>query len=117
MSKRLQWLCETAVLVCKHELGMVGLVPGQDFVRINGKKVFVARDPEGRPIAGCPNVGATIKPCTSTLPVRQGYSDFLRIGGRAVCLETVEGLTDGTPPGVVEYKVRHAGQGLVSEVT
>lgn len=112
----MHWLCETAVLVCKHELGVVGLLPGQSWVRIEGKRVFVARDPEGRPIVGCPNVGPTIKPCTATLPVREGYSDFLRIDGRAVCLETVSGLTDGTPPGVVKYKVRRAGQGLVSEV-
>jgi hypothetical protein len=32
-----------------------------------------------------------------------------------MCLDTVNGLTDGTPPGVVEYKVRHAGQELVTE--
>jgi hypothetical protein len=33
-----------------------------------------------------------------------------------VCLDTVTGLTDGTPPGIVTYKVRHAGQALVSEM-
>jgi hypothetical protein len=30
-----------------------------------------------------------------------------------VCLDAVTGLTDGTPPGIVKYKVRNAGQRLV----
>ena len=43
-----------------------------------------------------------------------GYSTFLKIDGHKICLDTVRGLTDGTPPGVVEYKVRIPGQGLVA---
>lgn len=105
-----------AVLHCDHQSGLVGLAAQQHFVRISGIPVLVATDPEQRPIAGCPNVGPTIKPCTSTLPVQQGYSGLLRIGGRAVCLDTVVGLTDGTPPGTVNYRVRHAGQDFVSEL-
>ena len=56
----------------------------------------------------------TIKPCTTTLKVTVGYSTFLKIDGHAVALDTVMGLTDGTPPGVVKYKVRLAGQALVA---
>jgi len=48
--------------------------------------------------------------------VRDGYSQLVRIEGRQVGLEVVVGLTDGTPPGTVDYKVRHPGQELVSEV-
>jgi hypothetical protein len=51
----------------------------------------------------------------TTLPVKSGYSDFVRIDGKRICLDTVTGLTDGTPPGTVEYKVRSAGQDFVSE--
>ena len=109
------FLTEDATLVCKHELGIVGIRRSQDLVRIEGRAVLVRRDPEGRPIVGCPNVGATIKPCTNTLKVRVGYSDLIRIEDRPVCLDTVVGLTDGTPPGVVEYKVRSPGQDLVEE--
>ena len=109
----MHWLTQLAVLVCQHELGIVGIVPTQEFVRIQGQLVLVRPNPEQRPIVGCPNVGATIKPCTSTLVARAGYSDFIRIDGKPVALDTVVGLTDGTPPGVVEYKVRHAGQDLV----
>ena len=67
-------------------------------------QVLVERDPEGRPISGCPMYGPAIRPCKLTLKVDDGYSDLLRIGGPAVCLDTVDGLTDGTPPGVVELQ-------------
>lgn len=107
-------LTEDALLLCKHVLGKVGVTPSQRWVSVAGRKVLVQADPQGRPIAGCPNVGATIKPCTSTLAVERGYSAFIRIDGRPVCLDTVEGLTDGTPPGVVKYNVKHPGQTLVS---
>jgi len=109
------WLTEDAVIVCKHEKGRVGLAPIQKLVTIEGRKVLVENDPEGRPIKHCPNVGATIKPCLTTLKVDAGYSDFLTIDGRKVCLETVTGLTDGTPPGTVKYKVNAPGQDFVFE--
>jgi hypothetical protein len=109
------WLTEDAVIVCKHEMGKVRLAPIQALVTIGGRRVLVENDPEGRPVAGCPNIGIAIKPCQHTLKVSEGYSDFLKIDGRKVCLETVTGLTDGTPPGVVKYKVRTPGQDLVFE--
>lgn len=108
-------LTEAAVLVCDHETGIVAIIPSQNLLTIDGRAVLVDNDPEGRPIAGCPNTGAMIKPCTSTLKVKQGYSEFVRIDGKAVCLDTVTGLTDGTPPGVVDYKVRHPGQDWVEQ--
>lgn len=108
-------LTEDALIVCAHELGRVGLEPSQALVTVERRRVLVATDPEGRPIRGCPNVGVTIKPCTSTLQVRVGYSELLRVDGRRVCLDGVEGLTDGTPPGTVRYKVNAPGQSLVSE--
>ncbi|MGG6295129.1 hypothetical protein ACQ4M4_12115 [Leptolyngbya sp. AN02str] len=110
-------LTEDAVMVCDHELGRVKLEPTQTLVTINGRRVLVARNPEQRAIAGCPNVGPTIKPCTTTLAVKQGYSDLLRIEGKRVCLDTVKGLTDGTPPGAVNYSVRSPGQSWVQEVS
>jgi hypothetical protein len=108
-------LTEDAVLVCKHELGKVSLQPSQSFVTISNRCILVEVNPEGRPIGGCPNYGPTIKPCTATLPVKEGYSELLRIGDQRVCLDTVTGLTDGTPPGTVKYIVREPGQGFVTE--
>ena len=112
----MHWLTEDAVLVCAHETGIVGIKATQNLVTVSGRRVLVDADPVSRPIVGCANVGPTIKPCTSTLPVQEGYSDLLRIEVRRVCLDPVTGLTDGTPPGTVKYHVRSAGQALVEEV-
>ena len=108
-------LTEDAVVVCMHELGNVDIQGTQALVTIVGRKVLVETDPEGRPIAGCPNIGATIRPCQNTLKVREGYSSWIRIAGRRIVLDNLSGLTDGTPPGLVKYKVRTAGQGFVDQ--
>lgn len=111
------WLTEDAHLACDHG-GNVGNKPSQDLVRIDNRRVLVATDPEGRSISGCPNLNpaAGIKPCTGTLKVMEGYSAFVSIDGHAVCLTAVRGLTDGTPPGTVNYKVLSPGQKLVEAV-
>jgi len=111
----MQLMTVDALVVCTHEVGIVGIIASQSLVTIGGRRVLVETDPQGRPIAGCPNVGPGIKPCTSTLVVNQGHSSLLRVDGRRVCLETVTGLTDGTPPGTVKYKVNNPGQNLVKE--
>ncbi len=110
----MKWLTEDATVVCKHELGSVKVVTSQKLVTIGGRIVQVENDPEGRSIAGCPNIGVSIKPCQTTLKVKVGYSGFIRIEGQPVVLDNLSGLTDGTPPGVVEYKVRDPGQQLVA---
>ena len=104
-----------ADLRCDHSNGVVKTTAAQSLVTIDGRPVLVEGDPVGRPIVGCPNAGAMIKPCTSSLAATGGYSDFLSIDGRRVCLDTVTGLTDGTPPGIVQYKVVSPGQNWVEE--
>jgi len=110
----MRWLTEDAVLACDHG-GTVRLDTTQDFVRIEKRRVLIEPNPEGRPIAGCPNSNPTIgiRSCLHTLKVKEGYSQFVRIAGKPVCLDSIEGLTDGTPPGVVNYKVRAPGQTFV----
>jgi hypothetical protein len=103
-----------AVILCDHPPGKVKLEISQKLVTISGREVLVEKDPEGRPIAGCPNYGLGIRPCLHTMPVKEGYSELLRIEGRRVCLDSVHGLTDGTPQGGVDYKVRAPGQDFVS---
>ena len=105
-------LVKEATLRCGHD-GKVENVPSQEWVRVKGSPVLVDNDPQGRDISMCPHIGINIKPCRKTLPVSKGYSTFIRIGGKAVCLDTVEGFTDGTPPGAVKYNVRRPGQTLV----
>ena len=105
-------LVERGVLRCGHD-GKVQNQPSQAWVRVAGSPVLVEPDPQGRSISMCPNIGLNIKPCTTTLVVRTGYSTFVRIGGTPVSLDSVVGFTDGTPPGLVEYTVRDAGQRFV----
>ncbi|MEO8395187.1 MAG: hypothetical protein ABI700_19475 [Chloroflexota bacterium] len=106
-------ITEDALVVCAHELGKVNLKKLQDYVTINGHKMLVDNDPEQCSIASCPNIGVSIKPCQHTLKVDTGYSTFIRIDGHRLCLDTVVGKTDGTPPGVVIYHVRQPGQDFV----
>lgn len=108
-------LTENADLVCKHEVGRITNKPSQDFVKIDKQRVLVESDPEGRKINGCPVVPPIGRPCLTTLKVQTGYSDWICIGGNRICLETITGFTDGTPPGVVKYKVNFAGQKFVLE--
>jgi hypothetical protein len=105
-------LVNEAILRCGHD-GKVENVPSQQWVHIKESPVLVATDPQGRDISMCPHIGINVKPCNKTLPVTKGYSTFITIGGKAVCLDTVEGFTDGTPPGAVKYTVRRPGQSLV----
>jgi hypothetical protein len=109
------FLTEDADIRCAHFMGKVKIEPSQAFVTVEQRLVLVEKDPEGRPISGCPEVGA-MKPCLHTLAVREGYSEFIRIDAHRVCLDTVTGLTDGTPPGIVTYNVHDPGQPFVSEM-
>jgi hypothetical protein len=112
----MRWMTEDATVVCTHQLGNVTNKPSQKLVTVDGRKVLVKADPEGRNIKLCPNINVTMKPCTQTLQVTVGYSTLLKVDGQAVCLDTVMGLTNGTPPGIVQYIVRDPGQRLVESV-
>lgn len=112
-----------AVLHCAHVNGIVGLEPSQVWVTVTEPQAgdrrartaapwLVHPDPEDRPIRGCPNINVGIFPCTITKPVGTGYSNFVRIGGHPVCLDTVKGLTNGSP-GIFDYSVATAGQNFV----
>lgn len=107
-------LNQDAKLVCKHRAKVQNVV-SQQLVTISGRPILVETDPEGRRISKCPNIGPAVKPCMYTLPVKEGYSNLLRINGHRVCLDTVWGYTDGTPPGFVKYIVSEPGQDFVSQ--
>lgn len=112
----MRWLTEDATLICDHR-GRVAIQATQRLVRIDGRRVLVDDDPQGRTISRCPNANpvAGLRPCVTTLRVARGYSEFLRIDGQRVCLDTVTGLTDGSPPGTVNYLVRQPGQQWVRQ--
>jgi hypothetical protein len=105
-------LTEDAFLHCDHR-GKLDNKPSQDLLTIAGRRVLVARDPEGRHIHMCPNISPSTKPCITSLVVEQGYSSFVSVNGAAVCLDTIKGHTDGTPQGAVYYTVKDPGQPFV----
>ena len=105
-------LTEDADLVCGHR-GVVRVKPSQTYVTIARRRVLVEGDPERKDIDRCPNRGPQIKACGRTLKVQKGYSTFIRIDGKPLCLDSVVGITDGTPPGSVPYLVRDPGQKFV----
>jgi hypothetical protein len=108
-------LTEDAGLYCTHVMGKVSIAATQAVVTVEGRSVLLEPDPVGRGITGCPNV-VPFKPCLTTLVVQTGYSLFIRVEDRRLCLDTVTGYTDGTPPGAAMYVVRDAGQKFVSEL-
>ncbi|HZN76775.1 MAG TPA: hypothetical protein VFC00_34545 [Micromonosporaceae bacterium] len=101
----MKWVTAKAVIKCAHD-GTVQNIPSQHWVTVEQVEVLVENDPEGRDITACPNYGPTIKPCVKTLKVAKGYSLRVRIDNKPVVLDTLDGLTDGTPPGVVHYTCR-----------
>jgi hypothetical protein len=106
-------LTEDALLLCGH-LGRVAIAPSQRWVTVEGRALLVATDPEGRPIALCPNVAAG-KPCTATRAVDRGYSGWVRVDGHPVCRLDLVGVTDGMPPTGASYSPTRPGQSLVAE--
>lgn len=121
MSGGLRWLTNEARLGCPHPPGFAQPKASQDWVTIADVPLLVGDDPEERTIVGCPFYGVGITPCRKTkwlLPDGEelkGHSVFVRIGGAPACLETVEGFTDGTPPGTHHYELKMglAGQDFV----
>jgi hypothetical protein len=105
-------LVDRSVVKCGHN-GVVQNRASQQFVTIQGMPVLVADDPVGRDIVACPNYGVGRKPCTTTLAVRTGYSAFVSVAGHAVCLDSLQGLTDGVDVQVVLYTVSSPGQTFV----
>jgi len=108
----MELVTERSTIRCGHD-GKVVSLASQRWVTVGGDAVLVKPDPQGRVVGVCPNVGPTMKPCTTTLTVASGYSDLVRIGGNAVVLSNLDGLTDGTVPGTVHYQVRAVRQHYV----
>ncbi|WNB87302.1 hypothetical protein [Cellulomonas sp. ATA003] len=109
------WLVPNADVRCDHPGGKVRMTSSQHLVHVQGRRVVVGQDPVGRPIAGCPNLSPSTKPCTTTLRVKEGRSPFVFIEGRPVIRADLVGLTDGTPAMGVSYRVANPGQTLVAE--
>jgi hypothetical protein len=91
-----------AMIMCPHG-GQVTLVPRQTQVVVQGGPALCEPDLIGAAIVGCTQPASPgSKPCTfvvSTLP--GSSSPQITVGGRPVYLDTLTGMTDGVPPGII----------------
>lgn len=101
-----------ATITCSHG-GRVTLIPRQTTVLVKAGSVMCEPDLIGAPIVGCAQPASTnTKPCTAVLSTLPGASNpRVLVAGRPVYLQTLIGITDGVPPGVVT--VAFAGHALV----
>lgn len=90
-----------ASIGCGHG-GTVRIAPGRRTFTAGGAPVLTVGDLEGKPISGCTQVtgGGTVQ-CTAVVSVTGGAATTLTAGGRPALLETVSGVTNGSPPGAL----------------
>ena len=101
-----------ARIVCAHG-GQVTLSPRQATVTIDGGAVLREGDLVGAPIVGCaqPPPGSS-QPSTAVVSTQPGGSSPpVSARGLPVHLDSLSGMTDGVPPGVIS--VVFAGQTTV----
>ena len=102
-------LTSNAAITCMHG-GTVTIVPRPGRMTIDGGTVLCDGDLVGAPIVGCPVVPSTnSKPCTTVVSTSPGSSSpKLMVSGRPAYVATLQGVTDGVPPGTL--KVVSPGQ-------
>lgn len=111
----MEFLTDHGALVCDHG-GAIPAVSSQGLVRVQGGAVLVEPDPVGKAVA-CPRQATQIgqSPCMTTFDVSAGYSSWIRIDGRPVCLSTIAGHT--AAPDRPGYSVAAPGQSLVEDLS
>jgi hypothetical protein len=91
-----------ATIMCPHG-GRVVLTPRQSQVLVEGGAALCEGDLIGAPIIGCAQPASPgSKPCTAVVSTLPGSSSpRITAGGRPVYLDTLTGMTDGVPPGMI----------------
>ena len=99
-----------AALLCGHS-GTIS-PSGNPRFTIGGLPVAVAGDVSGQVVSGCttpPSSGPPpTSPCGTVSTESGGQANRLRVGGKAVLMDSVGGSTDGNPTGTVS--VSNPGQ-------
>jgi hypothetical protein len=106
-------LTESSSLACTHQ-GSLQLHAGQSKLSINGSKVLVQGDVESATIGTCktiPDANSVTKKCLRITTAIGGVAGKLKVDGKGVLLESIQGLTTGTVGGKPqEWLVQSAGQ-------
>jgi hypothetical protein len=95
-------LNSNAIIMCDHG-GMVELIPKQFQVSIEGGFVLCDPDLVGAPITGCSQPATSYTaPCTLVVETLPGSSSpNIIVAGRPAYIETLTGVTNGSPPGTI----------------
>lgn len=106
-------LTENSTLSCTH-IGSVKLVATQSKLTVNGSKVLIDGDLTSAVISGCitvPDPNTTTVKCLSVASAEGGVAGKLKVNGKGVLLEEVQGKTTGTVGGQVQtWTVQTAGE-------
>jgi hypothetical protein len=109
-------LTEKSSLVCANQ-GTVQLTATQSKLAVAGAKVLVTGDLTSAPIRRCttPTVSGPppSAPCMTITSVVGGVSTKLKVAGKGVLLQGINGTTDGIVPplpGIQTWSVQSAGQ-------
>lgn len=91
-----------ATIMCAHG-GQVTLIPKQTQVVIQGAPVLCEPDLVGAPIVGCAQAPSpSTKPCTTVVSTLPGSTSLkVLVAGRPAYVATLQGITDGVPPGAL----------------
>lgn len=111
-------LTESSQLICAHPKGVLTLIAGQSKLTVKGARVLVDGDLDSADISGCltprtpPPSGPTNIPCTKVTSAVGGVSLKLKVQGKGVLLENIQGFTNGTLVNVPNqpWSVQDAGE-------
>lgn len=97
--------------------GTVQAIASQTKLKVGGAKVLVQGDLDGATIAGCGiSPSPTTSPCTATITATAGTSTRLKVGGKAVLLDTTLGNATGLAPAPETFSVQSAGQSALTAI-
>jgi hypothetical protein len=83
---------------CSHK-GSVAVI-SKAKLTIGGNAVLLSDGIVGQAIAHCTQVSASTTPCTNVVSITPASQALkLTVGGSGVILDTVQGVTNGAPPG------------------
>ena len=96
----LKYLNHASILRCVHG-GQAQFVtpPQRSFFNANSP-ILTDGDLLRAVIVGCPQTGIGLKPCTKITSILMGKARRICVDGETPLLETLQAMTDGSPPGL-----------------
>lgn len=94
-----KYLTHASVITCSHHGRLVWSTPVAPKFKINGDAIVVETDLSNATITGCTQTGPGLKPCTKIVSLLRGPVRKFQVHGNRPVLDTMEALTDGSPPG------------------